>query len=117
MVAEEITAWQTRPLDSFYAILYIDALTVKVRDGGTVDNKAAYLVTGVDIDGFNHVLGIWMAASEGARFWAGCVRQAYRARWSASETTFGEDKTTTAPRGAGLYPSQSEERLEVYLWI
>ena len=45
------------------------------------------------------------------------VRDTYLTRWSASETTFGEDKTTTAPRGAGLYPSRSEERLEVYLWI
>ena len=75
VVAEEITAWQTRPLDSFYAILYIDALMVKVRDGGTVDNEAAYLVTGVDIDGFKHVLGIWLAASEGARFWAGVLAE------------------------------------------
>ncbi|HXZ72813.1 MAG TPA: IS256 family transposase [Streptosporangiaceae bacterium] len=75
VVADEITAWQARPLDSFYAILYIDALMVKVRDGGVVDNKAAYLVTGVDIDGFKHVLGIWLAASEGARFWAGVLAE------------------------------------------
>jgi putative transposase len=73
VVAEEITAWQTRPLDAFYAILYIDALMVKVRDGGAVDNKAAYLVTGVDIDGYKHVLGVWLAAAEGARFWAGVL--------------------------------------------
>ena len=45
------------------------------------------------------------------------VRETYLTRWSVSETTFGEDKATTAPRGAGLYPSRSEERLEVYLWI
>src|SRR5580693_3041709 len=75
VVAEEITAWQTRPLDSFYAILYIDALVVKVRDGGAVDNKAAYLVTGVDIDGYKHVPGIWLAASEGSRFWAGVLAE------------------------------------------
>ena len=75
VVAYEITAWQARPLDSFYAILYIDALMVKVRDGGVVDNKAAYLVTGVDIDGFKHVLGIWLAASEGSRFWAGVLAE------------------------------------------
>ena len=61
VVADEITEWQNRPLDAFYAILYIDALVVKVRDGGAVDNKAAYLVTGVDADGFKHVLGIWLA--------------------------------------------------------
>ena len=48
---------------------------------------------------------------------ADAVRETYLTRWSASETTFGEDKATTAPRGAGLYPSRSEERLEVYLWI
>src|SRR5215470_12193193 len=48
VVAEEITAWQTRPLDAVYPILYIDALVVKVRDSGVVDNKAAHLVTGVD---------------------------------------------------------------------
>ena len=72
VVQEEITLWQNRPLDAFYAIVYIDALMIKVRDGGAVDSKAAYLVTGVDTDGFKHVLGIWIAASEGARFWAGC---------------------------------------------
>ena len=75
VVAEEIVQWQTRPLDAFYAILYIDALMVKVRDGGAVDNKAAYLVTGVDIDGFKHVLGIWLAASEGSRFWGGVLTE------------------------------------------
>jgi putative transposase len=75
VVADEITAWQARPLDAFYAILYIDALVVKVRDGGAVDNKAAYLVTGVDIDGIKHVPGIWIAASEGARFWAGVLAE------------------------------------------
>ena len=75
VVAEEITAWQTRPLDAFYPILYIDALVVKVRDGGGVENKAAYLVTGVDIDGFKHVLGIWLGASEGSRYWAGVLAE------------------------------------------
>ena len=75
VAADEITAWQTRPLDAFYAILYTGCLMVKVRDGGTVGNKAACLVTGVDIDGFKHVLGIWLAASEGSRFWAGVLAE------------------------------------------
>ena len=70
VVTDEITEWQNRPLDAFYAILYIDALVVKVRDGGAVDNKAAYLVTGVDADGFKHVLGIWLGTAEGcAKYW------------------------------------------------
>jgi putative transposase len=75
VVAEEITAWQTRPLDAVYPIIYIDALVVKVRDSGTVDNKAAHLAIGVDIDGYKHVLGIWLAAAEGARFWGGVLTE------------------------------------------
>ena len=69
VVAEEITAWQTRPLDPVYPIVYIDALVLKIRDGGTVDNKAAHLVIGVDTDGYKHVLGIWIQSAEGAKFW------------------------------------------------
>ena len=75
VVHEEITAWQTRPLDPVYPIVYIDALVIKVRDAGVVDNKAAHLVIGVDTDGFKHVLGIWIAASEGARFWGGVLTE------------------------------------------
>jgi putative transposase len=75
VVHEEITGWQTRPLDPVYPILYIDALVIKVRDGGMVDNKAAHLVIGVDLDGYKHVLGIWITAAEGARFWAGVLAE------------------------------------------
>ena len=55
--------------------MYIDALVIKVRDGGMVDNKAAHLVIGVDTDGYKHVLGIWIAAAEGARFWGGVLAE------------------------------------------
>jgi putative transposase len=68
-VLEEVKAWQTRPLDEIYPIVYIDALMVKVRDGAHVRNKAAYMVVGVDVDGIKHVLGIWLANTEGAKFW------------------------------------------------
>jgi putative transposase len=68
-VLEEVKAWQQRPLDEVYPIVYIDALMVKVRDGGAVRNKACYLVVGVGVDGVKHVLGIWVAATEGAKFW------------------------------------------------
>jgi putative transposase len=69
-VLEEVKAWQTRPLDEVYPIVYVDALMVKVRDGATVRNKACYLVVGVDCDGVKHVLGIWVQQTEGAKFWA-----------------------------------------------
>ncbi|HEX2290982.1 MAG TPA: IS256 family transposase [Pseudonocardiaceae bacterium] len=70
-VLEEVKAWQSRPLEELYPIIYLDALVVKVRDGHTVRNKAAHLAVGVDLDGVKHVLGIWVQANEGAKFWAG----------------------------------------------
>ena len=68
-VLEEVKAWQTRPLDPVYPIVYVDALVVKVRDGAHVVNKAAHLVVGVDTDGIKHVLGIWVQSAEGAKHW------------------------------------------------
>jgi putative transposase len=56
-VAEEVTAWQTRPLEAFYPVIYLDALVVKVRDGAHVANRAAHIAVGVDMDGIKHVLG------------------------------------------------------------
>ena len=69
-IVEELNEWQNRPLDAVYPIMYIDALVVKVRDQGTVINKPAYQVIGVDVEGRKHVLGIWMGdGDEGAKFW------------------------------------------------
>ena len=59
-VADEVLAWQRRPLDAFYPVIYLDALVVKVRDGAHVRNKSAHIAVGVDIDGIKHVLGIWV---------------------------------------------------------
>src|SRR5512133_3230685 len=67
-VLEEVKAWQGRPLEELYPILYLDALVIKVRDGHQVRNRAAHIAVGVDLDGVKHVLGIWVQASEGAKF-------------------------------------------------
>jgi putative transposase len=78
-VLEEVLAWQRRPLEALYPVIYLDALVVKVRDGGHVRNKAAHIAVGVDIEGIKHVLGIWVQTSEGAKFWAGvCAELANR---------------------------------------
>jgi len=78
-VLDEVKAWQTRPLEELYPIIYLDALVVKVRDGHQVRNKAAHIAVGVDLDGVKHLLGIWVQASEGAKFWAGvCAELANR---------------------------------------
>lgn len=74
-ILEEVKAWQTRPLDPIYPIVYIDALVVKVRDGAHVVNKAAHIVVGVDTDGVKHVLGIWVQSAEGAKFWLGVLTE------------------------------------------
>jgi putative transposase len=74
-VLEEVAAWQRRPLDPVYPVIFLDAIIVKVRDGGHVVNRAAHIVVGVDTDGIKHVLGIWVQSAEGAKFWAGVCAQ------------------------------------------
>ena len=71
VVADEVRAWQARPVDEVYPIVFVDGVRLKVRDGGAVTNRVAHLVVGVDVDGFKHVLGIWMQSGEGAKFWLG----------------------------------------------
>jgi putative transposase len=68
-VIDEVKAWQNRPLDEIYPILYLDALYFKVRDSGHVHNKAVYLAIGINLSGLKEVLGMWIAQTEGAKFW------------------------------------------------
>ena len=68
-VMEEVKTWQSRPLDSVYPIVYLDALVVKIRDGGHVRNRAIYVVIGVNMQGNKEVLGLWAGQAEGAKFW------------------------------------------------
>lgn len=68
-VMEDVKAWQSRPLDAVYPIVYLDALVVKIRDGGHVRNRAIYVVIGVNMHGNKEVLGLWVGQAEGAKFW------------------------------------------------
>jgi putative transposase len=68
-VLEEVAEWQNRPLEVLYALVFFDALRVKVRDEGTVRNKAVYVALGVRPDGTKDVLGLWIEQTEGAKFW------------------------------------------------
>ena len=68
-VIDEVKAWQNRPLEEVYPILYLDALQFKVRDGGHVRNKAIYVAIAVQLNGLKEVLGLWVAQTEGAKFW------------------------------------------------
>jgi putative transposase len=68
-VLDEVKAWQSRPLESMYPVLYLDALMVKMRHEGRVENRAVFVAIGVDEEGQKDVLGLWSAANEGAKFW------------------------------------------------
>lgn len=68
-VMDEVRQWQNRPLDSVYPIVYVDCLVIKVRENQRVLNKALYLALGIDMEGQKELLGMWMAQSEGAKFW------------------------------------------------
>lgn len=68
-VVSEVTAWQARPLERVYAVVFFDALRVKIRDEGVVRSKAVYLALGVRTDGARDILGLWIEQTEGAKFW------------------------------------------------
>ena len=68
-VLSEITAWQARPLESMYPVIFFDALRVKIREDNVVRNKAVYLALGVRPDGTRDILGLWIENTEGAKFW------------------------------------------------
>jgi putative transposase len=89
-VLQDAKAWQTRPLEAVYPIVYLDALIVKIRDGQAVRNHACYLAIGVNTDGERDVLGLWFSAprapSSGCRCSPSCASAASRTSWSAAST-------------------------------
>ena len=74
-VMELARLWQNRPLDNFYAVVFLDALYVKMRHEGRVENRAVYVAIGINLEGKKDVLGLWTGASEGAKFWLGVLTE------------------------------------------
>jgi putative transposase len=74
-VLDEVRAWQNRPLDPVYPVVFFDALRVKIRDEGLVKNKAVYVALALNPDGDKEVLGIWIEQTEGAKFWLKVVNE------------------------------------------
>ena len=68
-VVEDVREWQQRPLDDVYPVVFLDALVLKIREGGTVQRRACYLAFGVTIEGDRDLLGMWFQEAEGAKFW------------------------------------------------
>ena len=74
-VMEEVKAWQSRPLDEIYPIVFLDCIVVKCRQDGKVSNVSVYLALGVNMDGHKELLGIWIARTEGAKFWLSVITE------------------------------------------
>ncbi len=74
-VLDEVRAWQSRPLEAVWPIVYLDAIHLKIRTDGRVQNRAVYLALGVGLDGQKELLGMWIGESEGARFWLGVLTE------------------------------------------
>src|ERR1700740_3482746 len=74
-VLYDVGEWQNRPLERMYPVVFFDALRVKIRDEGTVKNKAVYLALGIQRDGTKDVLGLWIQQSEGAKFWLAVMNE------------------------------------------
>lgn len=68
-VLEEVTAWQSRPLEAVYPIVYLDAIQLKMRQSGQVKNQAVYLALGITLEGYKELLGLWIGDQEGSKFW------------------------------------------------
>lgn len=68
-VIDEVRQWQNRPLERLYPVVFLDALFVKMREGGQVSNRAVYVALGVNVEGEKDVLGLWVADTEGSKFW------------------------------------------------
>ena len=74
-VLEDVKAWQIRPLDSVYPIVYLDAIHLKMRESGQVKNQAVYLALGINTDGCKELLGLWIGEHEGSKFWLSVLNE------------------------------------------
>ncbi|WP_156456282.1 IS256 family transposase, partial [Abyssisolibacter fermentans] len=72
-IIPQIKEWQNRPLESVYPFIFMDAILYKVREDGQIRSKAAYIVLGVNLDGFKDILGIWIGENETSKFWLGVL--------------------------------------------
>jgi putative transposase len=100
-VMDEMRAWQARPLDPVYLVVYLDALFVNIRDKGVVRNKAVYIAVGLGPDGRKDVLGLWIQNTEGAKFWLAILtelrQEECRTSWSSAPTASRDGPTLSRP--------------------
>ena len=114
-VLDEVGEWQSRPLEEVYAIVYFDAVRVKVRDEGLVRNKAVYLALGVSCEGQKEVLGLWIEQTEGAKFWLSVMNE-LKARGVADVLIAVVDGLKGFPKAIeAVYPEAAVQTCIVHL--
>src|SRR5579885_1963067 len=101
---EEVRQWQNRPLDALSPIVYGDGLVIKVRENPRVLNKALYLALGVDMEGPEEVLGMWLAQNEGARFWLSVFTELHNRGLKALFIACMDGLPGLPDAGEALYP-------------
>jgi len=74
-IIQEVKAWQNRPLDNIYPVIFLDCIVVKSREDSRVSNRSVYLALGINMEGHKELLGLWIAQSEGAKFWLGVITE------------------------------------------
>lgn len=113
-VMEEVKAWQNRPLEGLYGIVFLDALYVKIRHNGRVENRAIFVAIGVDWTGKKDVLGLWTAAAEGAKFWLAVLTE-LRNRGLREVLVFCVDGLKGFPEAiASVYPHAEVQQCIVH---
>ena len=114
-VMDEARAWQSRPLEPFYGIVFLDALFVKMRHEGRVENRAVYVAIGINLEGRKDVLGLWTSASEGAKFWMQVLTE-LRSRGMRDVYVFCVDGLKGFPHAIeSLYPQSQVQLCIVHL--
>ena len=104
-VIDDARAWQTRPLDDVYPVVFPDALVLKIRDGGTVIRKACYPAMAITLDGDREVLGLWFQETEGAKFWMQVLTELKARAWPTSSSA-----VLTASKGSPKRSKRSSRR-------
>lgn len=114
-VLEEVRAWQNRPLDTVYPVVFFDALRVKIRDEGLVRNKAVYVALAIKADGDKEVLGLWIEQTEGAKFWLKVMNE-LKTRGVADILIAVVDGLTGFPEAIGVvFPQTTVQTCIVHL--
>lgn len=114
-VLEEVKAWQSRPLDRVYPILYLDCIVVKVKEDTRIINKSVYLALGLNSEGQKELLGMWMSQNEGAKFWLGILTE-LKNRGLENVCIFCVDGLTGFPEAIeAVYPQAKVQLCIVHL--